>query len=150
MSHDDCSIKEGKLALPYQYFAGEVGSRFLIALRDERKILAVRCEACAVTYLPPRKTCDRCFADLTKSWREVGPEGTLTSHTVVRASGKHAPLPTPYVLGLIRLDGTDHAIAHLVAGVDPEAVEPGCRLRPVYSDTPTNTILDITHFEPIA
>ena len=40
--HPHCDVKEGKLALPYQYFAGRVGSRFLISLRDDRKILA-RC-----------------------------------------------------------------------------------------------------------
>ena len=34
-SQEDSFVIEGKLALPYQYFAGRTGSRFLIALRDE-------------------------------------------------------------------------------------------------------------------
>ena len=42
----NCSVVEGKLALPYMYFAGRVGSRFLTTLRDEKKILGIKCSRC--------------------------------------------------------------------------------------------------------
>ncbi|HPO16284.1 MAG TPA: hypothetical protein PLI09_22805, partial [Candidatus Hydrogenedentes bacterium] len=51
-------VIEGKMALPYQYFAGAVGSKFIVALRDEKKILGVRCEHCNKTWVPPRQTCE--------------------------------------------------------------------------------------------
>ena len=34
----DCFVLEGKMALPNQYFAGSLGSQFLIAIRDRKKI----------------------------------------------------------------------------------------------------------------
>ena len=39
---EDCFVVEGKLALPYQYFAGRTGSRFLTTLQKENKIQGVK------------------------------------------------------------------------------------------------------------
>jgi uncharacterized OB-fold protein len=61
---EDCFVMDGKLALPYQYFAGRTGSRFLISLRDEKKIKGVRCQRCDKVFVPPRSTCERCFCDI--------------------------------------------------------------------------------------
>jgi len=55
----DCKVMTGKMALPNQYFAGRVGSKFLIALRDENKILGVRCEKCNKVFVPPREYCEK-------------------------------------------------------------------------------------------
>ena len=38
----DAFVVNGTFALPYNYFAGRVGSRWLVALRDEQKIYGVR------------------------------------------------------------------------------------------------------------
>ena len=72
------------MALPYQYFAGAVGSRFLLALRDGKKILGVRGAKSGRTVVPPRQTCERTFERLDQDWVEVGPEGTVTGFTVIR------------------------------------------------------------------
>ena len=52
-----CFMVEGKLALPYSYFAGRVGSKFLTTIRDEQKILGIRCSKCKKVFVPPRQTC---------------------------------------------------------------------------------------------
>ena len=39
--HPHCYVMDGKLALPYQYFAGRVGSKFLTTLRDKKQIQLV-------------------------------------------------------------------------------------------------------------
>jgi uncharacterized OB-fold protein len=57
----DCFIVEGKLALPYHYFAGRTGSRFLVSLRDGKKIKGLKCDKCNKVFVPPRSTCDICF-----------------------------------------------------------------------------------------
>ena len=56
----DCFVIEGKLALPYTYFAGRVGSKFLTTIRDENKIMGIKCNTCNKVYVPPRQTCDIC------------------------------------------------------------------------------------------
>jgi uncharacterized OB-fold protein len=152
MTQDDlahCHVVPGKLALPYQYFAGRTGSKFLVALRDQRKILAVRCDRCGKTSVPPRQSCERCQADLAGSWVEVGPAGTVEGFTVVRYEAGHLPRKPPYILALVRLDGADTPLAHIVEGVAPEVLEVGQRVRAVFSEKPTSTILDIDHFEPL-
>jgi len=144
----DAFVIEGKMALPYQYFAGATGSKFIVALRDERKILGVHCPKCNRTFVPPRQTCERCFADLTDAWVEVQPTGAVTGFTVVRYAEPYQPKATPYILALIKLDGADTPIVHLLDGIATDDVRIGLRVRAVFSDTPRNNMLDIAHFLP--
>ena len=147
--HEHCHVMDGKLALPYQYFAGRVGSRFIIALRDEKKILGVRCASCDRVFVPPRQTCERCFGVLTESWVELSDEGEVCNFTVVRTDDRHHPRKPPYVLALIKLGGADTPMAHILEGVEPERVEIGMRVKAVFAEQTTNTILDIDHFAPV-
>lgn len=144
---DYCFVVEGKLALPYQYFAGAHGSHFITTLRDEKKILASRAQKAGLTYLPPRAVCDRTFEDISESWVEVGHEGTITGFTVIRYEEPYQPRPVPFVLGLVQLDGADTPIAHIIdAPVD--SVQVGQRVRANFAETPVNNILEITGFTP--
>jgi len=61
----------------------------------------------------------------------------------VRKDDKHAPRKAPYVLALIKLDGADAAMAHVLGGVAPEDVRVGMKVKAVFAKEPTNTILDI-------
>jgi len=144
----NCFSIHGKLALPYSYFAGRVGSRFLIRIRDEKKIMGIRCNPCNKVFVPPRQTCDICMEDIRDNWTDVGNEGEITNFTVVRYPDKHLPKEPPYVLALIRLDGADTAMAHVVEGVEPGQVKTGMRVRAVFAEETTGTLLDIDHFEP--
>jgi len=143
-----CFVVEGKMALPYQYFAGAVGSKFIVALRDEKKILAVKSEKDGITYLPPREVSDRSFENLTENWVEVGNEGEVTNFTVVRYKEPYQPKEPPYVVALVKLDGADTPIAHLLECA-PEAVAIGMRVKAVFADEPVNNILEIRHFAPV-
>jgi uncharacterized OB-fold protein len=137
----------GEMALPYTYFAGETGSRFLVALRDGKKILGIKDKAGRV-LVPPRKHDERTLEPLTE-WVEVGPGGTVTGWTVVRyAEPSYQPRTPPYILALIRLDGADVAIPHLVEGIEPAAMKPGLKVRAVFAETRKASVLDIDHFEP--
>lgn len=144
----DAYVIEGKLALPYTYFAGQTGSRFLIGIRDERQIRGLHCTTCNKVMVPPRAFCDTCMADLREAWVALPGTGRVVNHTVIRYQDHHLPKAPPYVLAMIHLDGCDTPIAHILEGVAPEAVEQGMAVRPVFSDQATNTILDIDHFEP--
>ncbi len=151
MSKQDYAyVVEGRMALPYQYFAGAVGSKFIVALRDEQRILGVRCEACAKTFVPPRETCERCFADLTEHWVEVSGEGEVTGFTVVRYPEPYQPQEPPYVLALIRLDGTDTPLAHILDCGDVENARIGMRVKAVFAEEPQENILQIACFVPCA
>jgi uncharacterized OB-fold protein len=142
-------VVEGKMALPYQYFAGTVGSKFLVALRDEKKILGIRCDKCNKVFIPPRATCERCFSDLTDEWVELPGTGIVTGFTVIRYEEPYQPKKPPYVLALIKLDGADTPLVHLLECGDPLQAQIGMKVKAVFAEKRTGSILDITHFAPV-
>jgi hypothetical protein len=125
-----------------------VGSKFLTTIRDQKKILGIRCNKCKKVYVPPRQTCDVCLEDIRDNWVDVKNEGEIKNFTIVRYQDKHLPKKPPYVLALIKLDGADTSLAHVVEGVDFDKVKIGTRVRAVFAKETTSTILDIDHFEP--
>ncbi len=147
---DNCFTVEGKLALPYQYFAGSTGSRFLISLRDEKKIKGLECKKCKKVFVPPRSTCEVCFEDISQNWVEVKNSGVVTGFTIVRYEEPHQPVKPPYILGLIKLDGADTPITHIIKGVPLTKMKTGLKVQAVFAKNTTATILDIDHFKPMA
>jgi len=145
---EHCYIKEGKMALPNQYFAGRVGSKFIISMRDSGKILGVRCEKCAKVYVPPLEYCPRCMSKLDERWVELSNTGEVKGYTVVRYYDKHLPRKAPYILALVKLEGSDTPFPHILEGIDPKDVKNGMKVRAVFAKETTNTILDLDHFEP--
>ncbi|MBI3551386.1 MAG: Zn-ribbon domain-containing OB-fold protein [Elusimicrobia bacterium] len=143
---DEILVHESRIAVPYAWSAGEVLSRFLKALRDERKILATRCPSCRKAYVPPRKTCGNCF-EACGEWLEVGPRGTLLSFTQALYDSPAHPRPSP-IYGLIRLEGADTALAHLVGESKLENLRLGMSVEAVFSESRSGSILDILHFRP--
>ncbi|MDI6796064.1 MAG: MaoC/PaaZ C-terminal domain-containing protein [Desulfatibacillaceae bacterium] len=141
-------VVKGKLALPYQYFAGRTGSKFLIALRDKKKILGVRCNTCKKVFVPPRQTCEKCFEDLSENWVELSDKGVVTDFTVVRYAEPHQPVKPPYILAMIKLDGADTPFAHIVRGVAPSKMKEGLKVQAQFAKKTTSTIMDIECFRP--
>jgi len=144
----DCFLVDGKLALPYTYFAGRVGSKFLTTIRDEKKIMGIKCNKCNKVFVPPRQTCDVCMEDIRDNWVDVQNTGKVTNFTVVRYDDKHLPKKAPYVLAMIQLDGADTPLVHVVEGIDLDKAKIGMKVQAVFAEETTNTILDIDHFAP--
>ncbi len=150
LNSKDSVVMFGKMALPNQYFAGQVGSKFIISLRDENKILGVKCPKCNKVYVPPREYCEKDFTRLTENWVELSNEGVIKNYTVVNYNDKHLPRKAPYVLALIQVDGADTPFAHIVEGQqDISEVKIGMKVKAVFAKKTTNTIRDIDHFEPV-
>ncbi|TAL39664.1 MAG: hypothetical protein EPN93_00915 [Spirochaetes bacterium] len=144
----DCFVVDGKLALPYTYFAGRMGSKFITTLRDEKKIMGVKCPVCNKVYVPPRQTCEIDMTDIRENWVELRNTGEVTNFTVIRYDDKHLPRKAPFILALVKLDGADSPFAHILEGIVPEEVTLGMRVEAVFAKATTSTILDIDHFEP--
>jgi uncharacterized OB-fold protein len=79
---------------------------------------------------------------------EVGPGGVLETFTRVFYETPAHPVKAPLVYGVVRLDGADTGMAHLIAGADPDRVEIGMRLEPVFRAERSGTMLDIEYFRP--
>jgi uncharacterized OB-fold protein len=141
-------VHHGRIKVPYTWSVGETGSAFFVALRDERKILGSYCPQCDMVFLPPRKVCGRCFGRSTE-WREVGHEGTLLTYTIPRYREKIHPTEEPFAFGVVKLDGADTGLTHLIGEFKERDLRSGMRVKAVFRDKPEGNILDIRYFRPV-
>ena len=142
-------IYSGQIKVPYKWYVGETGSRFYASLRDNKEIWGTQCPTCKKVYVPPLKNCGECFT-LTDTWVQVKDTGTIESFTVVHYTHEAHPVKAPFAYALIRLDGADGAILHLVKHDDPTKLAVGMRVRAKFADSMEGSILDIRHFVPVA
>jgi uncharacterized OB-fold protein len=141
-------IHQGVIRVPYTWAAGAVASKFYAGLRD-KKIYGVRCLTCRVVLVPPKKTCHLCFGDLDE-WVEVSDVGTLQTFTVVHYDEPEMhPLRAPFAYGIIKLDGADTGMTHLIAEADLRALKEGMRMKAVFKEKPEGNYLDIEYFKPV-
>jgi len=141
-------VQSGRIKIPYTWSVGEVGSRFFLELRDHKKIFGTRCPACKKVLVPARKVCGRCFRQ-TNEWVEVSDWGTVQTFTIVRYSSDVQPLKPPFGYAVIRLDGADTGMTHLLFGSDPKKWRMGMRVKAVFKEKRAGNILDIEYFQAI-
>jgi len=149
MPTKDVHVVDGRLYVPYQNWVGALASDFFRELRDNKRIWGTRCGACAKVYMPPRSVCPGCFAQIQERV-ELPPTGTLQVHTVVHYtySPYYQPMEAPYAVGIIKLDGADTGLCHLLGEVELETIKTGMRVQAVFREERQGNILDIAYFKP--
>jgi len=140
----------GDMECDYIYTAGIAGERFYIALRDEGKLLATRCDKCDRTYMPPRMYCDQCFAELT-NYAEVPSTGVIDSYTITYFSRDGEPLREPEILGFVKIDKTDGGLIHRISEIKPESLKIGTKVAAVFEakGKRQGALTDIKYFKPM-
>lgn len=133
----------------YQKTAGALKSSALAALRDEAKIMGSRCPQCNKVYAPAKSICDDCFVDIDELV-ELSGKGVLTTYTVVHRPEPAQPVATPLAYGLIKLEGADTGMCHLLGEVDFDRIEIGMNVMPVFRKERKGDILDIKYFRPVS
>ena len=141
-------VVPGQIVMPYKYYAGTFASRFLSELRDNKRILGVRCPRCQRVYVPPRAICYQCFGNLDQ-WVELGLAGTVLSHTTVRYKLPVHPAEAPFSYAVIKLDGADSGFVHMLGELEPAKVTTGLRVEAVFKEERVGDILDIKYFRPV-
>jgi uncharacterized OB-fold protein len=146
-------IIDGRWDIPYRHTAGRAATRFFRELKENKRIVGVRCPSCQRVLVPPRGFCERCFVPVDE-FVGVEDKGTLTTFTIVYAHFTSLP-PPPYCVGIIKLDGADTGLIHYVGGVDlqdmeaaKKAISVGMRLQAVWRDEREGKITDIGYFQP--
>ena len=141
-------VHKSGIKVPYSWWAGDTASELFRSLRDEEKIIGTKCKKCEKVFIPPRKTCPFCFIE-NKQWVDVSKEGTLISYTIARRQLASLPKKAPVVFGLIKLDGADTAMLHMLDEVDLDKIKIGIRVRAQFADKKTGGIKDIAYFKPL-
>ncbi|CAB4864234.1 unannotated protein [freshwater metagenome] len=114
-------IVEQHWDLTYTHTADPVTATFLRTLRDEGRVLGIRCPVCERVLAPPRPICDRDFCE-TEGWVDLAMTGTLELFTIMYLAIDGLPDP-PYVLAYVKPDGADTAIGGFLEGVDLSSTE---------------------------
>jgi len=146
---EEIIIHRSGIKVPYTWSAGAYATRFFTELKDNKKIWGTKCPKCNCTYIPPRKNCPKCFVNITE-WVELGNTGTLLTYTIVRYKEPLIqPMEPPYAYGIIKLDGANTGLTHLLGEVDLNKIKPGMRVQAVFREKREGNILDIKYFKPL-
>ncbi|THA75900.1 DNA-binding protein [Streptomyces sp. A0642] len=130
---------------PFTRSLGPVQSAFLTGLR-ERTVLGVRTGDGKV--LVPPVEYDPVTAEEIRDLVEVAATGTVTTWAWNPSPRRDQPLGTPFAWVLVRLDGADTALLHVLDAPGPDAVRTGMRVRVRWAGSRTGAITDIACFEP--
>lgn len=141
-------IFNGRIKVPYKHTAGAYVEKFIKQIGKENKIWGVKCPKCQKVFVPPKMICFNCFEKM-EEWVEVGNQGTIEGFTVVSHSTSVMPLKPPFAYGIIKLDGANTNIIHVINEGDPKKLQVGMRVEAKFKDQPRKRILDIEYFRPI-
>lgn len=134
-----------ELGFTYTRSTGPVVGAFLTGLRD-RKVLGNR-GADGTVYVPPVEYDPDTAAPVT-DMVEVGQTGTVQSWSwVAHPRAKH-PLDRPFAYALIKLEGADVPMLHIVDAGQEAAMATGMAVRLRWAEQPRGYITDIACFEP--
>lgn len=109
-------IVEQRWDLSYQHTADPVTATFLRTLRDDGRLVGIRCPRCKRVLVPPREMCDRDFCE-TGDFVELPLAGTLELFTIMYLAVDGLPEP-PYVLAYAKPEGADTALPGMLKGLN--------------------------------
>ncbi|SFS91863.1 Zn-ribbon domain-containing OB-fold protein [Halostagnicola kamekurae] len=89
----------------------------------EGDLSTTRCENCGELHFPPRVICPECTSD-DLEYVSLPHEGTLFAFSTVRGSGPLG-METPFVTGVVELDGADVRLSARIDGAKYEDLSIG-------------------------
>ena len=138
------------MEFPYKHSTGPVVGRFFAGLKEQKRIWGQRVAGQGVV-VPPTG-----YSEVDGSaggeWVEVKNTGVVTAVAVVRYPIERLhPCSSPFAFILVRLDGADTAMAHVVKD-DLDKLRVGARVQAVWApdDQRHGSIRDIACFRVIA
>jgi uncharacterized OB-fold protein len=147
---DEPMHQELAVEFPYKHSTGPVIGRFLAGLKEQKKIWGQRAAGQGVVVPPTGYS--EIDASAGNEWVEVKDTGVVTAVAVVHhpIDGLH-PFSSPFAFVLVRLDGADTAMAHVVKD-NLDQLKVGARVKAVWApdDQRSGTIRDIACFQLIA
>ena len=136
------------VTMPCNWSVGPFMEKFYAELKN-KKLMGTRCPKCGTVYVPPRSICGSCWKNLNQ-WVQLQDRGELVNFTVAHVDHRGGALPSPRVLGMIRLAGQPKSLPIFgeVKGVAPDQVKIGMSLAAVWAENPAGELSDLSHFVP--
>ena len=136
------------LQYPYRRATGPILGRFFTEIRDNGRFMGVRTTSGEV-LCPPVDADPDSLEDLSvDDMVEVGPAGSVTSWTWLSEPLPNNPLQRPFAWALIKLDGANSALLHVVDAGSESKMRTEMRVIPRFAEERTGGIRDIACFVP--
>lgn len=119
-------------------------SAFLTGLRERMVLGIVRSDG---TVLVPPVEYDPDTADELTELVEVAEVGTVTTWAWEPRPDERQPLDGPFAWAMVKLDGADTPMLHVVDAGSPDAISTGSRVRIRWADEREGAITDIACFD---
>lgn len=103
---------------------------------NEKRLMAVKCNNCGSTFLPPKPTCTNCLSTELK-WIEVENSGKLLSYTIIHVAPEHFKSMAPYTIGIIEFK-KGLRLPGMICGVSPENLKVGMPLKICFDTVTSN------------
>ena len=107
--------------MPAPQYAREIPQRY--------RFEGARCRACGKVAFPPRRVCPGCHGEAFDAC-VLPDEGTLVTWTVIHVAPRGFSRQTPYVVGIVELEGGARVTAQIV-DASPAELDFGVHLRRV-------------------
>lgn len=147
MSETEVLSAPNVLEYPYTRTTGPVIGRFMTGLRDGR-IEGIRARDGRV-IVPPQEY-DPVTGEALEEFVEVGQAGEVTTWAWVHHPRAKHPLSRPFAFALIKLDGADTAMLHVVDARHEDLMQAGMRVKVKWRAEREGHIRDIECFVPEA
>ena len=132
-----------ELAYNYKRSSGPVMSEFFEAL-GKQKILGTKSSAGKV--FSPAAEFDPETNEPLKEMIEVGPGGVVESFSWIEDPKHHHLIKEPFAFALIKLDGADTSMLHMVTQCNEADLRIGSRVKANWSEIQEQRITDIKFF----
>ena len=132
-----------ELAYKYKRSNGPIMSKFFEALA-EHKILGTQSSSGKV--FSPAAEFDPETHEALSNFKDVGPGGIVETFSWIENPQKHHLLKKPFAFALIKLDGADTAMLHMITDCNEDDLKIGSRVTAAWSDTKEERITDIQYF----
>jgi uncharacterized protein len=133
------------LEYPYSRSVGPIIGRFMTALRDGA-FVGIKTKAGRVICPPTEYDPDT--GDQLSDFVDVGPGGVVTTWAWVGKPHDKHPLDHPFAWALVRLDGADTGMLHVVDAGDESRMQTGMRVQPRWRAERVGDIHDVEAFVP--
>jgi hypothetical protein len=133
------------LEFGYTRSLGPTLARFFAGLR-ERKIVGAR-TADGRVIVPPTPHDPDTGEDVAELV-DLPDTGVVTTWAWVPSPRANHPLQKPFAWALVKIDGADTAMLHVVDAGDESRMSTGMRVKARWAPDPQGSILDLACFEP--
>ena len=131
---------------PFSRTLGPAQTAFFTGLREG---LLVGAKGADGRVIVPPVEYDPLTGDALEELVEVGQAGEVTSWAWVSEPSTHHVLDRPFAFALIKLDGADQPMVHVVDAGDESAMSTGMRVEVRWKDEREGHINDIEAFVPL-